>query len=176
MHTYYLWRLHRYIYCIENICCCLFTLQNTNWSVEWNNGCVYYRVLVHFEHWLPVLRAERWQNQQKFRALKAPGWRTANGQKMQCETMDTTRVGSNCSAPSSGPELSPQAPKPELRTLFSCVSKVLAPPLVGGRGPGQLFGYRFLRLTRNLYFCISSLLFATYASIARQMSWSSQSC
>ena len=60
--------------------------------------------------------------------------------------IDVTRmlyfsIGSNCSAPSSGPELSPQAPKPELspqapkpevRPLVSCVSEVLAPPLVGG--------------------------------------------
>ena len=52
--------------------------------------CVY-RAFVHFEHWLSVLRALTLTKPAEFRALKVPGWRTANGQKMQCTTMDTTR-------------------------------------------------------------------------------------
>ena len=53
-------------------------------------GPVYYRTLEHFEHWLSVLRAFTLTEPAEFSALKVPGWRTANGQKMQCETMDTT--------------------------------------------------------------------------------------
>ena len=38
-----------------------------------------------------MLRAFTLTEPAEFRALKVPGWRTANAQKMQCETMDTTR-------------------------------------------------------------------------------------
>ena len=38
-----------------------------------------------------MLRAFTLTEPAEFRALKVPGWRTANGKKMQCETMDTTR-------------------------------------------------------------------------------------
>ena len=37
-----------------------------------------------------MLRAFTLTEPAEFSALKVPGWRTANGQKMQCETMDTT--------------------------------------------------------------------------------------
>ena len=55
-----------------------------------DNSPVYYFALVHFKHWLSVLRAFTLTEPAEFRALKVPGWRTANGQKMQCEIMDTT--------------------------------------------------------------------------------------
>ena len=57
---------------------------------HWLTGCVYYRALVHFKHWLSVLRAFTLTEPAEFRALKVPGWRTANGKRMQCKTMDTT--------------------------------------------------------------------------------------
>ena len=55
------------------------------------SGCVSYCVLAHFKHWLSGRRAFTLTKPAEFRALKVPGLRPANSQKMQCETMDTSR-------------------------------------------------------------------------------------
>ena len=55
-------------------------------------GCVYYRALVHFAHFAHLLSAFTLTKPAEFSALKVPGWRTRNGKKKQCKTMDTTRT------------------------------------------------------------------------------------
>ena len=53
-------------------------------------GRVYYRPLVHFAHLLWVLSAFTLTDPAELSALKVPGWRTRNGKKIKCKTMDTT--------------------------------------------------------------------------------------
>ena len=58
-------------------------------------GRVYYRALVHFVrfvHLLWVLSAFTLPVPAELSALKVPGWRTRNGEKMKWKTMVTTRT------------------------------------------------------------------------------------
>ena len=55
-------------------------------------GRVYYRALVHFTHLLWVLSAFTLTDPAELSALKVTGWRTRNGKKIKCKTMDTTRT------------------------------------------------------------------------------------
>ena len=66
-------------------------IQNSEWN-NWIPGRVYYRALVHFVHLLWVLSAFTLSDPAELSALKVPGWRTRNGEKMKWKTMDTTRT------------------------------------------------------------------------------------
>ena len=53
---------------------------------------VHFAHFAHFAHLLWVLSAFTQTEPAEFSALKVPGWRTRNGEKMKCKTMDTTRT------------------------------------------------------------------------------------
>ena len=89
-------------------------------------GRVYYRALVHFAHLLWVRSAFTLTEPAEFSAHKVPGWRTRNGEKMKCKTMDTTRTkrAPSCLRSGRGGALSAAFHKKSTFILAGLVSRV----------------------------------------------------